>query len=71
MGKILKIEEQVPRPAKLPDGKYQGSWSAYTIKIYYNDHYYVLTTDEGVRGLGARVVVTIKGEDMTFEDLKN
>lgn len=71
MGKILKIEEKVPRPSKLPDGLYTGVWGGYVIEVRHNDHLYQLTTDEGVRGMGIRVVVNIKGEDMTFTELKN
>jgi hypothetical protein len=69
--KILSIEEEVPRPSKLPNGRYTGTWGGNIIKIFWEGRAYSLTTEEGVRGIGFRVVVTIDGENMTFEELKN
>lgn len=71
MGKITSIEEKVPRKTTLPDGIYIGTWGGYIIEVYYDKKTYQLTTEEGVRGVGFRVVVTIKNSIATFEELKN
>lgn len=69
--KILSITEKIPHPATLPDGIYTGTWGGYIINIRYGDKYYELKTEEGVRGIGIHVVVTIKDGVATFEELKN
>lgn len=69
--KILSITEKIPHPATLPDGIYTGTWGGYIINIRYGDKYYELKTEEGVRGIGIHVVVTIKDGVATFEQLKN
>jgi hypothetical protein len=69
--KILSIKEKVPTITTLPDGSYQGLWGGYVIEINYKGKTYELTTEEGVRGIGFRVVVTIKDGDATFTELKN
>ncbi len=69
--KILLIREKVPQVATLPDGSYQGLWGGYGIEIRYKDKTYELTTEEGVRGMGIKVVVTVKDGVATFEEIKN
>jgi hypothetical protein len=55
----------------LPDGSYFGTWGGYVIELQYNGKTYELTTQEGVRGIGFKVVVTIKDGVATFNELKN
>lgn len=69
--KILSITEKIPHPATLPNGIYTGTWGGYIINIRYGDKYYELKTEEGVRGMGIHVVITIKDGIATFEELKN
>ena len=70
-GKILSIQKQVPKESTLPDGVYTGTWGGYNIEVRYGGETYDLKTDEGVRGIGFKVVVNIKDGIATFEDLKN
>lgn len=69
--KILKITEKIPQPATLPDGIYTGTWGGYNIELNYNGKVYSLTTEEGVRGVGIKVIVTIQNGEATFSELKN
>lgn len=69
--KILKITEKVPKETTLPDGIYQGIYGGYNIEVRFKDKIYDLRTEEGVRGNGFKVIVTIKDGIATFEDLKN
>ena len=69
--KIKAIREKVPQISTLPDGNYMGTWGGYVIEVKYQDRWYELETEEGVRGVGLKVVVTIKDGVATFEDLKN
>lgn len=69
--KILSIREKVPQVATLPNGSYFGTWGGYGIEIRYKDKTYELTTEEGVRGMGIKVVVTVKDGVATFEEIKN
>lgn len=70
MYRILSIEEKVPRPAKLDNGIYVGTWCSNKITIQVRERMYELTTEEGIRG-SCRVAVVIKGDDMTFQELTN
>ena len=69
--KILKITKQIPQETTLPDGIYQGIYGGYNIEVRFKDKIYDLRTEEGVRGNGFKVIVTIKDGIATFEDLKN
>ena len=71
MGKILKIEEKVPQPAVLADGTYQGIWGGNVVEIRHDGRLFELTTDEGVRGIGIRVVVHIVNGEATFSTFAN
>lgn len=71
MGKILEIKEKVPQITTLPDGSYMGIWGGNVIDVTYNGKTYELTTDEGVRGMGFKVVVNIVNGVATFHDIKN
>jgi hypothetical protein len=69
--KIKAIREKRPVVTTLPDGTYLGTWGGYNIDIEYNGKTYEMETEEGVRGIGFRVVVTIKDGEATFEDIMN
>lgn len=71
MGKILKITEKVPEIAMLPDGAYFGIWGGSVIELSYKGKTYELTTEEGVRGVGYKVVVNVKDGVATFNEIKN
>jgi hypothetical protein len=71
MGKITNIQKKVPKETTLPDGIYSGIWGSYIIALAYNGAEYALTTEEGVRGFGIKVVVTIKDGVATYECIKN
>jgi hypothetical protein len=71
MGKILEIKEKVPTITTLPDGLYNGTWGGYVIEVHYKGKTYELTTEDGVKGMGIKVVVTIKNGVATFDELKN
>lgn len=70
-GKITSIRVKEPKETELPDGIYTGSWGGYTIEVYYNKKTYELTTEEGVRGAGFKVIVIIKNGIATFKEVKN
>lgn len=55
----------------LPDGLYLATWGGYVIELTYKDKLYRLTTEDGVRGFGIKVVVTIKNGIATFDEIKN
>jgi hypothetical protein len=69
--KILSIKEKVPTITTLPDGVYSGTWGGYVIDVNYKGKTYELTTEEGVRGMGFKVMVTITNGVATFDELKN
>jgi hypothetical protein len=69
--KIVAIREKRPVETTLPDGMYMGSWGGYVIEVNYGNKKYELETEEGVRGIGFKVVVTIKDGVATFQDLNN
>jgi hypothetical protein len=69
--KIKAIREKKPVETTLPDGIYLGIWGGYVIELKYKDKTYELETEEGVRGVGFKVVVTIKDGKAEFEDLQN
>lgn len=71
MSKILEIREKVPQTTTLPDGAYFGTWGGHVIELSYRGKTYELTTEEGVRGMGIKVVVTIKDGVATFDEIKN
>ena len=71
MSKILEIREKVPQTAMLPDGAYFGTWGGDIIDVSYKGKNYELTTEEGVRGMGIKVVVTVKDGVATFDEVKN
>jgi hypothetical protein len=71
MRKIKSITLKVPKETTLPNGIYTGIWGGYVIELNYNQKTYELITEEGVKGIGIKVIVTIKDDVATFEELKN
>ncbi len=69
--KIIEIREKVPQVTTLPDGMYTGTWGGYNIDVRYKGKEYQMRTEEGVRGVGFKVVVNINDGVATFEELKN
>jgi hypothetical protein len=69
--KIVAIREKRPVETTLPDGMYSGSWGGNIIEVRYQGKIYELETEEGVRGIGFKVVVTIKDGIATFSELAN
>jgi len=69
--KIVSIKEKVPQIATLPDGTYTGTWGGNNIDVRYKDKCYELTTEEGVRGIGYKVVVHIVNGVATFTSTNN
>lgn len=67
--KILSITRKIPKETTLPDGFYNGTWGGYVIDITSNGQQYELTTEEGVRGMGIKVVVQIENGVATFDTL--
>lgn len=70
-GKIKSISKKVPKEVTLPDGIYQGLWGGYSIDLRYKSTEYELITEEGVRGTGIKVVVTIKDGIATYDTMNN
>ena len=69
--KILKITEKIPKETTLPDGIYAGIWGGSEIELDYKGKTYILTTAEGVRGIGYRVIVEILHGVATAKELSN
>ena len=71
MNKIKAIREKKPVETTLPDGMYNGIWGGYNIEVKYDGKTYELETEEGVRGIGYRVIVAIQDGVATFNECKN
>ena len=69
--KIVKITKQEIKPSKLADGWYTGIQGGYEVVIQLHDSTYTLEVDEGVRGIGYKVVVQIIEGDVHIHDLQN
>jgi hypothetical protein len=69
--KVKAIREKKPVETKLPDGMYNGIWGGNIIDVSYDGKIYELETEEGVRGIGYRVIVTIQDGVATFNECKN
>ncbi len=69
--KILKITERALQITSLPDGNYNGKWGGYIITVHYKDKVYECKTEEGVRGVGFNVMVTVKNGVATFVEVNN
>lgn len=55
----------------LPDGLYIGIWSGYTVEVKYKNEVYTFETEESVKSIGLKVVVSIEDGIMSFEELNN
>lgn len=72
MGKIIKITKIHPKPiVLLEDGVYNGIWGGSIIELTYKGENYELKTEEGVRGMGYKVVVIVSNGEAIFEEVKN
>ena len=69
--KIKSITEKVPQLTTLPDGLYYGIWGGYVIEVGYNGKNFELETEEGVRGMGFKVIVQIEDGVATFDEVKS
>jgi hypothetical protein len=69
--KVKSIKEKVPQESTLPDGCYNGVWGGYIIELGYKGKTYQLETEEGVRGVGFKVIVQVKDGVATFDELNN
>lgn len=69
--KVKSIREKVPQVTTLPDGLYTGTWGGYNIDVNINGKTYELETEEGVKGIGIKVIVQISDGVATFDELKN
>jgi len=67
--KITAIKEILPQDSTIPDGLYIGDWGGYKITVNYLNKKYELSTEEGVKGIGIKVVVTVKDSIASFEQL--
>jgi hypothetical protein len=68
---IKNITRKVPKETTLPDGIYVGTWGGYVIQFKHEGKEYECETEEGVRGTGFTVIITIKDGVATFETTKN
>jgi hypothetical protein len=46
-------------------------WGGYSIDVMYKSKAYELETEEGVRGMGIKVIVEVKDGVATFEEVNN
>ncbi len=69
--KILSIKEKVPVETTLPDGVYNGVWGGYVIELNYKGKTYQLETEDGVKGMGIKVVVMVNDGVATFNEVRN
>ena len=69
--KVKSITEKVPQVTTLPDGLYYGTWGGYVIEITSNGKQYELATEEGVKGIGIKVVIEIKDGVTTFDTVRS
>lgn len=67
--KISEIKEK--KPTTLPDGTYIGKWTGNIIDLNYLNKDYELITETSVKGLGLKVVITIKNGSATFTETNN
>lgn len=68
---ITNITKKVSAPAVLPDGVYKGEWGGSVIAVTFEGEEYILTTSEGVRTFGLKVIVTVEDGKATFTELNN
>ena len=69
--KVKSITEKVPQVTTLPDGLYNGVWGGYVIEITSEGKQYELATEEGVRGIGIKVVIQIENGIATFDTVRS
>jgi len=67
------IIEEIPTEDlnPLPNGTYIGTWGGNQISVDYKGVLYRYETVNGVRGFNYKVSVTIKDDDISYQQLKN
>ena len=68
---IISITEKVQQETKLPNGHYIGIYGGNEIEISYKGKDYIIHVNEGVRGIGFRVVAHIEDDNIDFKYLLN
>lgn len=69
--KIKSIKERLPQVATLDDGYYNGIWGGNVIVVEHQKRTFELETEEGIRGIGVKVIVLVKDGVATFEEINN
>ena len=69
--KTKSITEKIPHPTSLPDGLYNAVWGGYVIELTHKGRQYELASEEGVRGMGIKVVVQIENGIATFDTVQS
>ena len=69
--KIINITKKVVVDHSIPDGFYRGVWGGTRITLTAHGADYELTTEQGVRGVGFPVIVTVISGIATFQELNN
>jgi hypothetical protein len=66
--KLISVYQLVTND--LPDGKYEGTWSAYEVLFNIGENLYRGVCDGGVRGFNWPCTVTINKGSMTVESIR-
>lgn len=66
----VKTVTIIASPKDIPDGIYEGKWSAYVVNVVINNKLFQLGTKDGVRGLDVPCIVTAKDGAVTVESVK-
>lgn len=69
--KVISVTKNIPKESTLPDGYYYGTWSAYSVQVIYKEDSYNLTVNEGVRGIGYKVVVIVENGNYIIKQINN
>lgn len=65
-GTIVKVEELVKVESTIPNGIYMGTYGGYTVVITHDGRTFHLTTEEGVKGIGYKVMVKVFNGEINF-----
>lgn len=66
MSDVTQVCEKCP-VVSIPDGRYAGKWSAYTVEFRVGGREFVATTKDGVRGVNVPCIVVVEGAKITIE----
>jgi hypothetical protein len=53
--------------SELPDGRYPSVWGGYVVEAVIGGKLYELVTEDGIRTIAAKCIVTIKDGKVTVE----